>query len=411
MLNPLTMEPAVQTGPSKRASRWKPVASLGTCYLAMIVLAIAMNLMPVYLPLLGRGIGDGAPLSKEQLGRIAAVTFAGVVLGLLVAGPLANRYPVRWFTASGCFLIALGLGILGFSGNYAQLLVAVGIMGLGAGVLDMILSPVVCAIQPERRAVAMNWLHAFYCVGAVLTVLTASLGLAWRVAWRTTALGMISLPALVGILFLFIPIPPLLTEPLQRRRVRELIFHRFFQLTILTIFLGGATEMGLAQWLPAFTELNLGFSRAVGGASLLAFSVAMVLGRAVVGLVGNRLPIYGIMGWGCASTAVLFVVAGTVPAPAVALTAAVCAGFTGSCLWPSTLGVVADRYPLGGASMFGLLAAAGNFGGVILPWAVGIVADKSTIARGLAWSALCPLAMIATLHLMRREAGPSTRRD
>ena len=257
----------------------------------------------------------------------------------------------------------------------------------------------------------MNWLHAFYCVGAVLTVLVATLALAWHVEWRTITLGMISLPVLVGILFLFVPVPPLLVEPLQRLRVRDLIFHRFFRLTIFTIFLGGATEMGIAQWLPAFTELNLGLSRSAGGGSLLAFSVAMVLGRAVVGLGGNRFSIYGVMGWSCAFTAMLFVVAGTVPVPSVALLAAVCAGFTGSCLWPSTLGVVADRYPLGGASMFGLLAAAGNFGGVIMPWAVGFVADKSTIARGLAWSALCPLGMLITLHLMRREAGQPMPHD
>ena len=42
--------------------------SLSICYLAMIALAIAMNLMPVYLLLLGQGVGDETPLDKEGSG-------------------------------------------------------------------------------------------------------------------------------------------------------------------------------------------------------------------------------------------------------------------------------------------------------------------------------------------------------
>jgi len=38
-------------------------------------------------------------------------------------------------------------------------------------------------------------------------------------------------------------------------------------------------------------------------------------------------------------------------------------GLAGSCLWPTTLGVASDRFPRGGATMFGLLAAFGNPGG------------------------------------------------
>jgi fucose permease len=357
--------------------------------------------MPVILPLLSHGFGGG-PLNKEQLGRIAAVTFIGVIAGLLIGGPLANRYPVKWFTASGCFFIALGLGMLGAAATYAELLVAVGIMGFGGGILDMILSPVVCAIQPDRRTTAMNWLHSFYCIGAVLTVLIATLALVCGWKWQVLALTMTGLPILVGLLFLFIPLPPLLAEPVQRLKVRALIFHRFFLLALAAIFLGGATEMGMAQWLPAFAELDLGFSRAMGGSSLLAFSIAMALGRMGVGLLDGRWSTHRIMAWSAGLTGVLFLAAGCCPAPLLALTAAVLAGFTGSCLWPSTLALAADRYPRGGASMFGLLAAVGNFGGVFMPWGVGLIADASSIGRGLAATALCPLLLLLALRELAR---------
>jgi fucose permease len=372
------------------------------CCAAMMVLSISVNLMPVCLPLLSVGFGHG-PLDKEQLGRIAAVTFIGILSGLLLGGPLANRHPPRWFTVGGCLLVAAGLGILGCAHTYDQILLAVAVMGFGGGVLDMILSPLICAIWPDQRSVALNWLHSFYCVGAVLTVLTATVTLARDVDWKTLALWSM-LPGLaVGIVFLFLPHPPLHAEPEQRTRVRSLLHEKFFLLTLATIFFGGATEAAMAQWLPSFAELDLGFSRVVGGTSLLLFSVAMALGRMVVGLLNNRFSILQVMAWGCALTTVLFLLAGFFPVPAVQLAAAVVAGFTGSCLWPSTLGVAADRYPAGGGSMFGVLAAFGNFGCVFMPWGIGLIADKSSLALGLGCSALCPLLMLITLYFLRRE--------
>jgi fucose permease len=161
--------------------------------------------------------------------------------------------------------------------------------------------------------------------------------------------------------------------------------------------------MGMAQWLPSFAELELKFNAGLGGLSLLAFSVAMALGRMVIGYLPRDIPMKRVMEACCLSTAALFIVAGFCPVPWIALGAGVLSGFTGSCLWPSTLGLAGDRYPQAGASMFGFLAAAGNFGGIFMPWAVGLVADQTSIARGLAASALAPLLMYLALLLLRAE--------
>jgi nitrate/nitrite transporter NarK len=61
--------------------------------------------------------------------------------------------------------------------------------------------------------------------------------------------------------------------------------------------------------------------------------------------------------------------------------------------------------------MFGLLAAAGNFGGIFMPWAVGLVADQTSIARGLAASASAPLLMFVALLLLRNETPDLTGND
>ena len=73
----------------------RPRLAIGTCYAAMMVLAIAMNLMPVYLTSVSADLGGGEGLSKEKLGRIGAATFVGLVAGILLSGPLADRLGAR----------------------------------------------------------------------------------------------------------------------------------------------------------------------------------------------------------------------------------------------------------------------------------------------------------------------------
>lgn len=182
--------------------------------------------------------------------------------------------------------------------------------------------------------------------------------------------------------------------------MKTLMRKRWFLVALGAIFLGGATELGMAQWLPAYAETSLGFPAWVGGLSLLFFSLAMVAGRVVIGFI-PRLDPFLIMVWGCGMSVLAFMAGSFLQVPSLALAACVLAGFTGSCLWPTTLAVTADRYPGGGASMFGLLAALGNAGGMFMPWLVGWIADRSDLRIGLAVSALAPALMLPLLLWMR----------
>jgi fucose permease len=163
-------------------------------------------------------------------------------------------------------------------------------------------------------------------------------------------------------------------------------------------------ELGLAQWLPAYAEMSLGFSKWTGNTSLLAFSAAMALGRIFVGLIGRRVDSIRLMlGCCCWTSVVLFLLACFAPWPAVALAASIAVGLAGSCLWPTTLGVAADRFPQGGATMFGLPAAFGNLGGILMPWLVGVTSDWSSLRVGLATSTACPRLMAFVLLWMQRQ--------
>lgn len=366
----------------------------------MMGLAIGINLLPVFLTTLSQMYGGEQGLSQEQLGRLGAFAFAGLVVGILVTGPLADRFGAKPFTLLGNVLIVVSLIAMGFAPSYAHLGAAFFVLGLGSGILDMVLSPIVAVLNPKNRSVAMNWLHSFYCVGAVVTILIGTLSIWTGFGWKVACLVLLPLPLGLCVAFALLPMPDM-TDGQARIPMRRLLSRRWFLVAMAAIFLGGAAELGIAQWLPAYAETSLGYSTAFAGVALLLFSVAMALGRMVVGMVGDRFNPISIMVWGCASSVVLFVIGCFFPVPWVALIACILVGFTGSCLWPTTLAVTADRYPNGGASMFALLAALGNAGGIFMPWAVGWVADHSNLSWGIAISLLAPLLMLPLLRAMR----------
>ena len=193
---------------------------LAANYAGMLSLAIAVNLLPVFLITFSHEFGGDQGLTNEQLGRLAAITFVGLVGGILIAGPLADRWGAKPFALAGNGLVAVGLLGLGLARDYPAVCRAMFVMGTGAGILDMVLSPIVCALQPDRRTAAMNWLHSFYCTGAAVTVLLGSLSLKWGLGWRTLSLGLAIVPALVLAAFAFMAVPSLVRAGTERLRLR-----------------------------------------------------------------------------------------------------------------------------------------------------------------------------------------------
>ncbi|WP_246158995.1 MFS transporter [Reyranella soli] len=366
-------------------------------------LAIGINLLPVFLTSIGASFGQDGSLTREELGRLGAVAFAGLVVGTVAAGPLADRYGAKPFIILANVLAVAGLAGMATSQTFALLLTTVFVVGLGAGMLDLTVSPVVAALHPGRRTAAMNWLHSFYPLGAVMTIFAGTLALAFDVGWRAVCWFSIALPLGLTLAFLPLRFPALVSECSGRRSIKELCAKPWFLIALAAIFMGGATELGMAQWLPAYAETSLGFSPTVAGAGLLMFSIAMAMGRIAVGMMEESANSYAIMAAGSLLSGVFFLLGAFLENPVLALAACVAAGFTGSSLWPTMLAVTADRYPNGGASMFAALAAFGNAGGIFMPWVIGFVGDERDLHWGIATSTIAPLLMLPMVMLLFRH--------
>lgn len=116
-----------------------------------------------------------------------------------------------------------------------------------------------------------------------------------------------------------------------------------------------------------------------------------------------------------------YLVASISPWPLVSLFACALTGLGSSLLWPGSVVIGAKHFPLAGASLFAMLAAAGDSGASVGPWLIGLTADVNpTLVRVLPWmqglgaresalrsgmliGVLFPTLMAITLLVMRRE--------
>jgi len=185
-----------------------------------------------------------------------------------------------------------------------------------------------------------------YCTGAVFTTLVVQLGL----GWQASCLVLAGPPVLIGIMFSMQGFPSITEAGTAHVPMRSLLKRRWFLVALAAIFLGGSAEMGLAQWLPTYCEVTLGYEHWLSGFALTLFSIAMAAGRIGIGYIGNRVSPYTILAVSCILSFFLFILASLLPKH-LALSAAILVGMTGSPMWPTVMAVTADQFPGGGATM------------------------------------------------------------
>lgn len=362
-------------------------STIYACYTGFVVQASVVNLAPVlFIPL--REIFG---LSYEQLAFLILINFVTQVSCDIGFSTLVDKYGFRPFIVSAHVLTIAGFGLFAAAPRlaadpYPLFILATIIFAGAGGLLELLLSPIVNAIPGDEKAAAMSVLHSFYAWGQMAVIILTTLYLLafGRSAWPGAFL-IWTLPPLINFcLFLRVPLAPPVPEE-HRQGMRKLFFQPFFLVAFIAILLGGASELAIAQWTSAFMERGLNLPKVVGDvAGMSAFALMLGLGRAVYGANGKRVDVSRVMMVGAALAAGCYLVVALSPWNLLSLAACALCGLGVSLLWPGTLVIAAEKYPLAGSWMFAILAAGGDIGASIGPWMVGMVTEHGPKLGGLA---------------------------
>ncbi len=375
--------------------------------MASVTMAATTNLAPLFFLIFNESLG-------VALSRITVLITLNFVIQLtidLLSALFADRIGYRPLMIASALLSAVGLVALGtlpfaFRDAWIGLLLADILCGLGGGLAEALVSPIVEACPTRNKTAMMGFLHSCYCWGTVVVILlsTLFLALAGEPRWWILPLLWSCLPFLNAVLFSLVPFPTPEGAAPEAKRTPSLLCRPIFWLFLLVMMATGAAELAMSQWVSAFSEAGLGVSKAVGDlAGPCLFALLMGTARVLYAMASERLDLRlaltasGILAIGG------YLLSTLAPSPALALLGCAVTGLSVGILWPGALSLASRRFPHGGTLMFSLSALFGDLGCSLGPTVVGLVADKNggDIASGLLIATAFPVIFVLLLLATR----------
>lgn len=401
-------------------------STIFACYLSNFIGAIVINLTPIlFIPL-----RELYGLSYTQFGILLATNFiTQIVADILFSYPV-DRYGIRPFIVLAPILTVIGYAIFGAApwlgeNPFPWFLVGTILFSCTGGLLELLLSPIINGIPGEQKANMMSVLHSFYAWGQMTVVLLTTLLVHWlgRDHWQWIVAAWAVLPLINVIQFIYCPLPPVVPDA-ERQGAKVLMRCKFFYMIVLTIALGGMTEVSIAMWTSAFLERALELPKLLGDiAGMCLFGAMLGTGRLCYGLFGKKIDVLNVMMIGAGASIVLYLTIALSGSWILVLAACALCGLTVSLLWPGSVSLGAAEFPLAGTWLFAMLAAGGDLGASIGPYLVSLLADNATelpllseiaaktsltaeqfgLRCGMLLAALFPLGTLLCLWWIRRN--------
>ncbi len=347
------------------------------CYISNVCMAIVANLSPLLFVTFQSVYG----INYTLLGLLIFINFSTQLLVDVIFSFFSQKFNIEKTVKTMPLLTIIGLAtyavvpLLFPNLAYFGLLVGTIIASASSGLAEVLVSPVVAAIPSDNKERALSILHAMYAWGVVGTVLfsTAFIFVFGAEKWYMLALLFLLLPIISFLLFLGTKFPEMASHE-KSESVFALFKNKYLVLCIVAIFLGGASEVVIAQWSSGFFEQALQLPKIYGDVfGVATFALTMGIGRSLYGKIGSN--IHKTMTLGAVLTTLCYIVIVVSDITIISLVACTLAGFGVAMLWPGSLVLATDEFPQGGVAIFALMAVGGDMGAAVVPQFVGIIAD------------------------------------
>ena len=279
-----------------------------------------------------------------------------------------------------------------------MLVVSLMIIGLGGGLTEAFLNPIVVDIHTRNSGKYLNLSNAFYPIGVMSSSIIfgelLTLGYSWRIIFRIAA----GAAMLVALLFSFLNFPRPETEKKISMKIYSRIFIKTeFWLFAAAIFLAGGIESAFSFWVRTYVENYFSDIPRAGAIAIMIFAASMAGGRFLTSYVSAKFSLRNIL---MGSTILGVGIGFAIPFAAnlvefyglIAL-----AGLATACFWPTILSEANSSMDENTTTLFILLASSGVIGFGITPWIMGIIADNSNLMGSFF---VVPLSFIGLLLLL-----------
>jgi len=380
---------------------------LGTAFFGFVLIGVASGAWGVLLPSLSAYYN----VDKSVVGLLFFASAVGYFLSALSTGFLTAKLGQRWYLVTGTATFMLCCVLLALKPPFALVLFIRLFQGMATGILEAGLNLFVAAL-PNNTAL-LNYLHAFYGVGALVGPLIASTILALSWGWNTAVLTwtFLALPLLIGLLALFRHQSSGAAHEGQTGEgenglLAALKIPVVWFATLFLLFYVGV-EVSLGSWGYTFLLENRHESDLLAGGIVSGYWLGLTLGRFILNNIAGRLRLglsglmYTCMGGIVLGILMIWLIPGVV-ASAVAF---FLTGLSLGPIYPSTVALVPDIVPSRMvSSAIGFLVGLSILGVALFPWIAGTLAQYTGIWSLLPYSVGLTVIMLALWWTIRRRS-------
>lgn len=366
--------------------------------------------------LLGIAAGVGGVLIPSQISdyHIDKVTFgltfltfsAGYLLSALGNGALVARLGVRVQLSLGTAVFLAASVATGVRPPFPVLVALSVVSGAGCGVIDSGLNAFVSTLPGHTSL--LNYMHAFFGVGALIGPLLASKMLVAGYPWQDVylVLAVIAAPVLVGCAVL---LPRWVPPPAGHERGAPLTLAlRLPAVWIAAIFLClyvGA-EVSVGNWGFTFLRQERGQGALLAGSVVSVYWAGLTLGRFVINAVASRIGLsLAKMVYAClAGVGGAVLLAWWGPGSVLSILGFGLLGFFFGPVFPTTVAVMPRLAPARLVpSAIGFLVGMSVVGGAIFPYVAGALAQGIGIGSLMPYMVLLALLLFGCWALIARR--------
>ena len=355
----------------EKSTKLIKVITLGA-FFSFFLFGFSDNLKGATLPVLL----DDLNFNYAYGGTILLLAYLGFLIATLIAGPLSDiaGKKVVIFLAS-TFLAA---GMLGYSvvSELWALALTMFIMGLGLGALEVGANLIIVDVHPDDKARYLNLLAFFHGIGSMIAPLYAGQMLVMGFSWRRVYQFGAGIALLVLIYFLLAKYPRTSsteTNTLNFKNLGKSAFSREMILFFISITVYVAAEIGIGAWLVEFLQKVKLQSVTQSTLYLALFFGSMTAGRFIGSFFLSRVEYIKSMLY-AGVAALIFVSIGVFSSAELAVLLPL-SGFFFSIIFPTLTAAVSDMHQENQGTILGLLFTFAGLGGMLGPWAVGLLSN------------------------------------
>jgi MFS family permease len=342
-------------------------------------------------------------LNNEQVGEVAGIAFLGFTISIFIGGPLCDAVGMGKLLALAFVCHVLGVLLMIFAPGYWVLWSGSLIGGLGNGLIEAAVNPLVATVYSDQKTEKLNALHVWFpggiVIGGLVAYFMSQAQLSWQLKWAT-----ILIPTLIyGFMFLGQRFPA--TERVQSGvstgDMFKEVLRPLFLLFAFCMLLTASTELGPNQWIPDVLNPAVG---GLGIVVLVWINGLMAVGRYFAGPIVHRIsPVGLLIGSSFFAAVGLFMLSSVQASGQSTVMAFVAATIfaIGVCFyWPTMLGITSERFPKGGAFLLALMGAIGNLAVFRILPIMGEIKDKYGAFTAFRYVAVLPVILMVIFGLI-----------